>query len=37
MENQDQNIKIENEKIIPKKRPKKRNKKTVYDIELQIK
>ena len=37
MENQDQNIKIENEKIIPKIRPKKRNKKTVSDIELQIK
>ncbi|HAQ2401605.1 MULTISPECIES: hypothetical protein [Lactobacillales] len=37
MENQDQNIKIENEKIIPKTRPKKRKKKTVSDIELQIK
>ncbi|HAC0026420.1 TPA_asm: hypothetical protein GYX20_14495 [Listeria monocytogenes] len=37
MENQDQNIKIENEKIIPKIRPKKRKKKTVSDIELQIK
>ena len=37
MENQDQNIKIENEKIIPKTRPKKREKKTVSDIELQIK
>ena len=37
MENQDQNIKIENEKIIPKTRPNKRKKKTVSDIELQIK
>ena len=37
MENQDQNIKIENEKIIPKTKPKKRKKKTVSDIELQIK
>lgn len=37
MENQDQNIKIENEKTIPKTRPKKRKKKTVSDIELQIK
>ena len=37
MENQDQNIKIENEKIIPKTRPKKRKKKTVSDIALQIK
>ena len=37
MENKDQNIKIENEKIIPKTRPKKRKKKTVSDIELQIK
>ena len=37
MENQDQNIKTENEKIIPKTRPKKRKKKTVSDIELQIK
>ncbi|MDT2485725.1 hypothetical protein [Enterococcus avium] len=37
MENQDQNIKIENEQIIPKTKPKKRKKKTVSDIELQIK
>lgn len=37
MENQDQNIKTENEKIIPKTKPKKRKKKTVSDIELQIK
>lgn len=37
MENQDQNIKTENEHIIPKTRPKKRKKKTVSDIELQIK
>ena len=37
MENQDQTIKTENEKIIPKTRPKKRKKKTVSDIELQIK
>ncbi|EOI86722.1 TPA: hypothetical protein IUT82_002617 [Enterococcus faecalis] len=37
MENQDQNIKTENEQIIPKKKPKKRKKKTVSDIELQIK
>ena len=37
MENQDQNIKTENEQIIPKTTPKKRKKKTVSDIELQIK
>ena len=37
MENQDQNIKTENEQIIPKTIPKKRKKKTVSDIELQIK
>ena len=37
MENQDQNIKTENEQIIQKTRPKKRKKKTVSDIELQIK
>ncbi|HCR3673036.1 TPA: hypothetical protein ON666_001536, partial [Enterococcus faecalis] len=37
MENQDQNIKTENEQIIPKTKPKKRKKKTVSDIELQIK
>lgn len=37
MENQDQNIKIENEQIIPKTKPRKRKKKTVSDIELQIK
>lgn len=37
MENQDQTIKIENEQIIPKTKPKKRKKKTVSDIELQIK
>lgn len=37
MENQDQSIKTENEKIIPKIKPKKRKKKTVSDIELQIK
>lgn len=37
MENQDQNIKIENEQIIPKTKPIKRKKKTVSDIELQIK
>lgn len=37
MENQDQTIKTENEQIIPKKKPKKRKKKTVSDIELQIK
>ena len=29
MENQDQNIKTENEQIIPKTKPKKRKKKTV--------
>ena len=37
MENQDQKIKTENEQIIPKTKPKKRKKKTVSDIELQIK
>lgn len=37
MENQDQNIKTGNEQIIPKTKPKKRKKKTVSDIELQIK
>ncbi|MDT2760547.1 hypothetical protein [Enterococcus xiangfangensis] len=37
MENQDQTIKTENEQIIPKTKPKKRKKKTVSDIELQIK
>ncbi|HAR1360736.1 TPA: hypothetical protein QFF38_001921 [Enterococcus faecium] len=37
MENQDQNIKTENEQIIPKTKSKKRKKKTVSDIELQIK
>ena len=37
MGNQDQTIKTENEQIIPKKKPKKRKKKTVSDIELQIK
>ncbi|WP_407856409.1 hypothetical protein [Enterococcus hailinensis] len=37
MENQDQSIKTENEQIIPKIKPKKRKKKTVSDIELQIK
>ena len=37
MENQDQNIKTENEQIIPKTKPKKRKKKTVSDIEIQIK
>ncbi|WP_461199471.1 hypothetical protein [Enterococcus sp. N249-2] len=37
MENQDQTIKTENEQIIPKRKPKKRKKKTVSDIELQIK
>lgn len=37
MENQDQNIKTENEQINPKTKPKKRKKKTVSDIELQIK
>ena len=37
MENQDQNIKTENEQFIPKTKPKKRKKKTVSDIELQIK
>lgn len=37
MENQDQNIKTENEQIIPKTKQKKRKKKTVSDIELQIK
>ena len=37
MENQDQNIKTETEQIIPKTKPKKRKKKTVSDIELQIK
>lgn len=37
MENQYQKIKTENEQIIPKTKPKKRKKKTVSDIELQIK
>lgn len=37
MENQDQTIKTKNEQIIPKRKPKKRKKKTVSDIELQIK
>ena len=37
MENQDQNIKTENEQFSPKTKPKKRKKKTVSDIELQIK
>lgn len=37
MENQDQNMTTENEQIIPKTKQKKRKKKTVSDIELQIK
>ncbi|WP_301359596.1 MULTISPECIES: hypothetical protein [Enterococcus] len=37
MENEDQNINTESNQLITKSKPKKRKKKTVSDIELQIK
>ena len=37
MENEDQNINTESNQSITKSKPKKRKKKTVSDIELQIK